>query len=76
MLQYDSKHLVAEMFTKTVSRGQSTSATEDNLLGSGSPVTTTTCGSFPLRLRIKFKASDREFWERSLRIVSLQETLA
>ncbi len=43
--------------------------------GVGSPVTTT-CGSRPLRFRMRFSASLRAFWARSLRRVHLQETTA
>src|ERR1700679_2181019 len=52
------------------------SAMDDRRLGMGSPVTTTMCGSLPRRFRIRLRASEREFCERSLRIVSLQEILA
>src|SRR5438552_3269641 len=48
-------------------------AIAESRLGKGSPVTTTTCGSRPLRLRMRFNASDRAFCTRSLLIVHLQE---
>ncbi len=45
-------------------------------MGAGSPVTTTTWGRRPLRLRVGFRASLRAFWARSLRRVHLQEMTA
>ena len=44
--------------------------------GAGSPVTTTMWGVRPLRLRIRFSASERAFWARSERRVHLHETTA
>src|SRR2546427_704904 len=40
-------------------------AIDDSRLGSGSPVTTTTCGSLPRRFRMRLSASEREFCDRS-----------
>ena len=41
----------------------------EDIPGIGSAVTTAMCGKCPLRLRIKFSASVRLFWARSLRMV-------
>ena len=51
-------------------------AIDANLLGVGSPVTTTTCGSLPFLFRIKFNASDRAFCALSLLNVHFVEILA
>lgn len=48
-------------------------ASDASLLGSGSAVTTITCGSFPFRLRTRLSASVLAFWARSLRSVHLHD---